>query len=123
MKLAGYKIRVFVARQLYDFDEFPVRRHPAKDHAFVLEGAAEFRVEFVSVTVAFADLLRTAVNLACKGVRLQTASPLAKAHCPTQLIHANKIAQLENDRERCLFVELGRVGVAQSALVAGKLDT
>src|SRR5436190_17179823 len=122
MKLARYEIRMRFARKFDHFNELSVRRDAAYDQAFAFQNVAIFRIEFISMPVTFADLFGTMVHVTHNGTILQITIPRPKSHRAAKLVHAYQVTQFENDRERRFFVKLCRIGVTQSAHVAGEFD-
>src|SRR4051812_34005303 len=94
-----------LAWQLDHLDELAIGRDAAKYETFFLEYAPIFRIEFIPVTVTFADLCAVVIDVAGKRAFPQLADVFAKTHRPAKLVNIHKIAQLENDRERCFFIE------------------
>src|SRR5258708_27236765 len=64
MELAAKKPWMLVAGQLNDLDELTVSRDAAEDQTALLQSLSIGRIEFISMTMALADLSNTVVNLA-----------------------------------------------------------
>ena len=109
-----------LARQFDHLDKFPVRRNAAEDHPFSFEYVAIFGIEFVTMAMAFADLLGAVINVAGKRTFLQFARPFAEPHRAAEFFDIDEIAQLEDHRKRRFLVKLGRVGIAQTARRSGQ---
>src|SRR5262245_27111130 len=74
------------------------------------------------MSMAFADLFRSAINIAGERTLFQLALPIAESHGAAHFVDTDKVAQFKDDRKRSLLVELGRVRIAQAAGVPRKLD-
>ena len=67
------------ARQLDHFDEFAVGRDAAENHSFFFEDRAIFRIEFVSVTMTFADLFGPVIDVASERALFQVRTSNRRA--------------------------------------------
>src|SRR6476660_5020506 len=106
MELARDEVRVHVRRKLDHLDELAVRGHTAKDQPFPFQSFAKLGVKFIPMTMAFADGRRSAVNPARDRSVSERAWPVAEPHRSAVLVHVNEITQLEDYRERRIFIKL-----------------
>src|ERR1700680_2982526 len=85
--------------------------HPRRHHGLFI-----LTVEFVTMTVSFADLGLT-VDSVRKRSRFDFARPRAQPHGATKLFHSTQLAEFINHPVRSRRIELTRVGIRQSANV------
>src|SRR5262245_27965586 len=89
VKLTTNEPWVDLMRQFYHFHKLTVRRNPTKHQPFPFQGLAILRIKLVTMTMAFADFLRVAVDLPNERVRRKSAGPRPKAHRATQLLNSH----------------------------------
>src|SRR5881396_3677300 len=115
MELAAEEPGMLVARKLHNLDELAVGRDTAKDEAAFLQSFTICRIEFVAMTMAFANFGGPAVNVARQGIFSQTTYPRAEAHRAAHLFDIHQIAQFEDDWIRRFKMEFSRIGVFEIA--------
>src|SRR6267143_3142093 len=108
-------------RNFNDLDEVLVRRNTRNDQAVLGQNLLEPPIEFVAMPVALGNH-RSVVDAVGERSLLEIGRVGAQTHGPADGVHAKQVAQLINDRVRCIRVELGAVGIPQSADILRILD-
>ena len=121
MELAGFKVGVVL--DFHHFYELAVGRCAGDFQARLFQGDAEFAVvvEFVAVTMAFANLFAL-VELGSVGILHELARVSAEAHGAALFGDVLLFVHQVDDRVGCLFVEFRGVGVLPAEYVACKFN-
>src|SRR5207244_2924709 len=78
-------------------------------------------IEFVAMAVALLNFLAL-ISAVSEAVGLQLARPRAQTHGAAELVDALQLAELEDDAMRGARIELGGIGIGQTADVARVFD-
>src|SRR5207253_5884012 len=119
MELAAEEPRMI--RQLNDFHEILVGRDARNDQTVFSQHLLELPIEFVSMTMPLGNDIRL-VNSIGQRAGLQIRRIRSQPHCPTDRVDTEQIAQFINDGVWRVRIELGAVGVFQSANILRVLD-
>src|SRR5437870_3431694 len=98
-----------------------VRSLASNAEAVLRQNRLVFAIEFVAVTMTLADL-ESSVGGARETPFGQIARVGSQAHGAAQFVHALQLAQLIDDAIRGGGIDLGCVGLFQSANIASELD-
>src|SRR5262249_38855465 len=111
-----------VISQLYDFYKLAIRRLARKDKTVPAELIFVARVELVAMAMPFADV-RRAINFVRERSVLNVTRICAQSHGSSQGLNAYQIPQLEDDRVRCIVVELSGVCSIDTANIAREFNS
>ena len=119
MELGSHEPRMIL--YLNDFYQAVIRQGACNNHAGIGNLLTEFVVELIAMTMTLADHLRAIGSIGI-GILTNLARICTKTHGAALILYINLGSHQVNNRMGGVRIELGAMGIAHAAYVAGELN-